>query len=506
VWITTRDQSRDIDLRATQEFGIPSTELMEAAGQAVTELAQSLLLDQATVSILCGPGNNGGDGLVVARMLHKLGYKVTILITSSEENLKSSTKDQLKKIRYLKLDPLFPQNPNFQLALQRLNTHDLIIDALLGTGSEGAPRDPISGVITAANQSQTPIISIDIPSGIDCDSGVAHAQFIRANHTITIGNPKPFLFQNAGLEASGKWNVAPINFPPELLNQPTDFEYITEFPILPQRAKNSHKGTSGRLLIVAGSDNMPGAAILAAHAALCAGIGLVTLASTPEVCRVASHHLPEIILHPLLATDGVIASSAANDLIASQSIFDAAIFGPGLSTHPETLSFLKEVFSNLQIPSVIDADGLNAGAKGVRLPPSPCVLTPHPGELARLMCTTTDEIQLNRFEFAQQAVENFNQTILLKGAHSIVATPSHPLAVNSSGNPGMATGGMGDALSGIIGTLLAQGHPPRESAIAGMFWHGLAADLCAHEIGSVGYTATDLIRNLPRTRAKLTAS
>ncbi|MFM9874194.1 MAG: NAD(P)H-hydrate dehydratase [Fimbriimonadaceae bacterium] len=506
MWITNREQSREIDRRATEEFGIPGSDLMETAAQAITELAITVVPAEARIAVLCGPGNNGGDGLVVARLLHKLGYKITLLLTSPEEHLSPLAKEQLKKARYLKLEPIFPQNPQFQTKLDNLGTNDLIIDGLLGTGSHGTPRSPIDEVITAANHSQTPILSIDIPSGIDCDSGIAPAQFIRATHTITFGNPKPFLFQNQGLEASGNWSVAPINFPPELLNEPSDAEYITQFNILKPRTKSSHKGTSGRLLIVAGSDNMPGAAILAAHAALRSGIGLVTLASTPEVCHVASHHLPEILLHPLPTQAGVISSLSSRNLLEIQSKFDSAVFGPGLSTHSEISKLLKSIFPVWHIPTVIDADALNAISQGVPLPTSPCVLTPHPGELARLINRSTEKIQSDRYASVRQATIQFNQTILLKGAHSIVSSPNQPCAINSTGNPGMATGGMGDALCGIIATLLAQGHSSHESAIAGMFWHGLAADLCAQEIGPAGYTATDLIRNLPRTRAKLTTS
>lgn len=506
MWITTCEQSQEIDRRATAEFGIPSVDLMEGAGQAVTELSQSFLPDRAKVAILCGPGNNGGDGIATARLLHKIGYQITLILTSPEEGLSPLAKEQLKKARHLKLEPLFPQNPAYETALQNLNNYDLIIDALLGTGSQGAPRDNVAKAIRAANNSKIPVLSIDIPSGIDCDTGEGYEPYVRASHTITIGNPNPYLFQNAGLEASGNWSVAPINFPPELLSQPTEAEYITELKHLEPRAKNSHKGTSGRLLIVAGSDNMPGAAILAAHAALRSGIGLVTLASTPEVCRAASYHLPEILLQPLPTQAGVISALASRNFLEIQSNFNAAIFGPGLSNHSEISKLLQSIFPVWLIPTVLDADALNSISQGIPLPNAPSVLTPHPGELARLLNKSTEMIQSYRFDSARQAAIHSNQTILLKGYNSIVSSPNHPLAINLTGNPGMATGGMGDALSGIIGTLLAQGYSPRDSAITGMFWHGLAADLCAQEIGPAGYTATDLIRNLPRTRAKLTSS
>jgi ADP-dependent NAD(P)H-hydrate dehydratase / NAD(P)H-hydrate epimerase len=506
VWITTRKQSQEIDRRAIEEFGIPSTDLMEAAGQVIVDLAITLIPEKAKVAILCGPGNNGGDGLVVARLLQKLGHKITLLITSSEEKLSPLAKEQLKKARYLKLEPIFPPNPKFQAELQNLTTQNLIIDALLGTGSQGAPRDHIAQVIQYANNSKTAILSIDIPSGIDCDTGDGHDPHIRATHTITIGNPKPFLFQSSGLEASGNWTVAPINFPFELLNQPTDAEYINHFKLLKPRVKNSHKGTSGRLLIVAGSDSMPGAAILTAHAALRSGIGLVTLASTPEVCRAASHHFPEILLLPLPTQNGVIAPEATQILLEKQSQFDASIFGPGLTTQDEIISLLNNLFPNWQTKSVIDADALHALRKEIPLPKTQCILTPHPGELSRHLFVSANKINHQRFISAKAGQELYKSILLLKGPNSIVASNDSPLAINSTGNPGMATGGMGDALSGIIGTLLAQGYSPRDSAIAGMFWHGLAADRCAQEIGSAGYTATDLIRNLPCTRAKLTLS
>jgi NAD(P)H-hydrate epimerase len=254
---------------------------------------------------------------------------------------------------------------------------------------------------------------------------------------------------------------------------------------------------------VAGSRRFPGAASLAARGALRAGAGLVVVASVPAVCTAVSALVPEAICIPLPEVDGVIAPEAAAMVLDAANSADAAVFGPGLTAEAAVLDFLTRIWSVWRLPCCIDADGLNAVAHGVRLPEAECALTPHPGEMGRLMHSSSAEIQADRFGVVTRAAQAFAQAVLLKGAFSVVAANGEPTLVNGTGNPGMATGGMGDVLAGVVGTLLAQGLPPYYAVACGAFWHGLAGDRCAHHIGPIGFTASDLANALPSARATI---
>jgi len=274
-------------------------------------------------------------------------------------------------------------------------------------------------------------------------------------------------------------------------------------PAIPKRASASNKGQNGSLLIVAGSREMPGAAVMVARAALRSGAGLITVASVESVCRAVSSQMPEALLMVLPDDDGRISEQAAQMVIDRQEKVDAAVFGPGLTHEESVRSFLSAVWKGWGKPCVIDADGLNAIAAGVNPPEKSVAFTPHPGELGRLLNTDAASVQSNRFQAAREGAEKLGHPTLVKGAHTISASPGQPLFINPTGNAGMASGGMGDVLSGVVGTLLAQKLSPADALAVGAFWHGLAGDLCAAEIGSVGYSATDLIERLPRARSSI---
>ena len=266
---------------------------------------------------------------------------------------------------------------------------------------------------------------------------------------------------------------------------------------LPKRTLTSHKGDNGHVLIVVGSAKMPGAAVLAARAALRAGAGLVTVASIKEVCLIVAHHLPEAILLPLPEKDGVIDPKAADLLLDAEPHYKSALLGPGLSRHENIPKFLSKLFASWSLPACIDADALNAISEGVRLPDVPCVLTPHPGEMGRLLGMQTVEVQENRLEAIQKAVKKYRQTVILKGANSLCLAPSRPIAVNSTGNPGMAAAGMGDVLGGVVVTLLAQGLAPYDAGACAVYWHGLSGDRCQTSVGDQGFLATEVANQLP---------
>ncbi|MBC8066357.1 MAG: NAD(P)H-hydrate dehydratase [Chlorobia bacterium] len=498
-----------MDRRSSEELGIPIRMLMERAGLAVFNEIRELLPEGARITFLCGKGNNGGDGFVAARLSHLNGFHVDCLVAFDEAELGQEPRDQMVAAKEVGVPIFFANDKGYRRRIECLGCRDLAVDALLGTGAKGEVRGPVVQAIQAINRSGTPVLSIDVPSGIDCDTGEELGESVWAAKTVTLGLPKPFLFQGTGLEHCGVWSVADLGFPASLLREPTDARLVDcewVASMVPERLKSSHKGDNGHVLIVAGSQKMPGAAVMAARSAIRSGAGLVTVASIPAVCQIVASHVPECIFLPLPELRGEVDRGAADVIEESVERYDAALFGPGLTHSDQLLGFLGEVWANWKLPSLIDADALNAVALGVPLPSSECVLTPHPGEMSRLLEASVAEIQADRFATVRQAIEKFGRCILLKGPHTIVGEQGNPMAVNSSGNPGLASGGMGDVLGGLISTLLAQSVPAYYAASSGMYWHGLAGDFCAKEIGPVGYSAIDVANALPKARAKIVAS
>ncbi|MCW5936476.1 MAG: NAD(P)H-hydrate dehydratase [Fimbriimonadaceae bacterium] len=507
MWIADTARCREIDRRATEEFGIPAMVLMERAGLAVFETLRQMLPEGGRIIVLCGPGNNGGDGFVVARLAHEHGYGVTCLVTSDEASLREECRQQMLQARGLGLRPVFAGDPRWERKLECLGSFDLIVDAILGIGAHGPLLGNVAEAVRAVNRSGVPVLAIDVPSGIETDTGAELGDSVWALRTVTFGLPKPYLFQAMGLEHSGYWTVADIGFPRQVANEPTGTRMVCQdwvASLVPERLRSSHKGMNGHVLIVAGSRGMRGAAALAAKAAYRSGAGVVTVASVEPVLETVMAHCPECVLMPLPETDGVIDPAAFKRVIENQHHFDAALFGPGMSQTQPVKDFLAKVWCRWEVPSCIDADALNAIASGLTLPPCECVLTPHPGEMGRLLGKSADQIQADRLGCVAEAAQRLGKTVLLKGAHSLATGPGQDLLVNQTGNPGMASAGMGDVLGGVVTTLLGQDAGALEAAAAGMFWHGLAGDLAAMELGAVGYTARDVISRLPAARAKLT--
>lgn len=508
TWIADAERCRTIDRRATAEFGVSEMVLMERAGMAVFNALKELLPEGGTISVLAGKGNNGGDAFVLARLASDSGYGVECLVAAeSPEQLRSEARFQMLQAAAAGVQPIFCDDARWKRRLEAMACRDLIVDGLLGTGTDGTVRGPVAEAIQAANRSGTPVLSIDVPSGIHTDTGEELGESIWALRTITLGLPKPFLFQNIGLEHSGFWSIADIGYPSELMREHTgalliDGAWVSQH--LPERLRASHKGENGRVLVVAGSRNMPGAAVLAARSALRSGAGLVTVAATERVCDIVAHHVPEAIFLPLPELGGVVDPCAAEIILDNTHKWDAAVIGPGL-THKDPIKlFLRNLWAEWTLPIVIDADALNAVSQGVPLPNAPCILTPHPGEMSRLLECSTGEVQADRFDTARLGAEKLRHTVLLKGPYSLICAPDEPLLVNTTGNPGMASGGMGDVLSGVIATLAANELPPSIAAAAGAFWHGYAGDLCAKEMASIGYSASDVANALPKARAEIT--
>lgn len=506
MWIATAERTRQIDRLASEEFGVPGKVLMERAGLAIFQAVREMLPDGGHIGVFCGKGNNGGDGFVVARIAKEHGYGVDCLVAALENDLSDTAREQMWVTRAAGIEPIFYDDARFRVRSECVGCRDLVIDALLGTGAESDVHGPLKDAIQAINRSGVPVLSVDVPSGIHCDTGEELGESVWALRTVTFGMPKPYLFQGLGLEHSGHWTVAEIGYPNALLNQPTyakliEGEWVGS--LLPERLRASHKGDHGSILIVAGSDRMPGAATLAARAAFRSGAGLVTVAGVRRVCDAVAANVPEALVFELPDEDGVIGARAAEAILGEKHRYHAALFGPGLTHGEPVLRALETIWAGWESPCVIDADALNAVSQGVHLPSGDCVMTPHPGEMSRLLKSSIAEIQADRFRTIEQAVAQYQKCVLLKGPFSIIGEPGEPMMVNSTGNPGLASAGMGDVLSGVIVTLLAQDLPPYFAASCGAYWHGLAGDLCSCEIGPVGYTAIDVANELPSARAKI---
>ncbi len=508
-WIATAEESRELDMRAESEFGISVRTLMEEAGGAVFEVVKEMVPARAQVVFFCGKGNNGGDGFVAARLAKAREFRVICLVASTRDSLSPLAAEQCNKAEASGVAPIFVDDPRYFANVERLSEAGLIVDALLGTGIQGPAQGAIEHAILGIRSAHAPVLAVDIPSGIECDTGIGQGAFVVAGRTVTFGTAKPYLFQNDGVMASGHWTVAEIGFPAELVEIPRMAQVLEKSVVaqgLPRRAKDSHKGANGSVLVVAGSRDMPGAALLAAKAAYRAGAGLVTVASTTDVCRTVAAQLPEAIFLTLPEDQGAISPAGAETIIESSERCAAAIFGPGLSQSLSIQELLSLVWKEWSRPCVIDADALNAVSGGVALPDCPCVLTPHPGELARLLQTTSAAVQRERFRFVREASEKLGKTVLLKGAFSLLCDTDAPILVNPTGNSGMAVAGMGDVLCGVIGALLAQGLSPAQAGACGMYWHGLAGDICADTIGTIGFKAGELADALPKARATITAT
>lgn len=505
MWIASTTHIREIDRRATEDYGLSPSVLVERAGYEVFRVVRELLPEGGRIAVLCGRGKNGADGLVVARAARDAGLGVECLVAGTRDQLVPEGRLQLVAAEANGVDIVFADDARFARRLEGLGQHDLLVDALLGIGAKNNVHGVIKETIQAVNRSGVPVVSVDIPSGIDADTGEELGESVWALRTVTFALPKPYLFEGIGLEHAGHWSVTDIGMPAALLNEPTEAKVLDGDWVgclLPERARAAHKGESGSLLIVAGSDRMRGAAILTAKAALRSGAGLVTVASVASVCAAISAAVPEALVLPLPEYDGHIAADAA-DALQNMERYHATVFGPGLGRSEGVTQFLERVWADWTLPSVIDADALNAVAAGVRLPSAECVLTPHPGEMSRLLQLSVAELQSDRFATMHAATERFGCSVLLKGPYTLIGEPGQPILVNSTGNSGLAMGGSGDVLSGMIGTMLAQDLPGYYAAACAAFWHGLSADQCSDEIGPVGYLPTDVADHLPRARSRI---
>jgi NAD(P)H-hydrate epimerase len=538
--LLTSGQMREADRRTIEELGMPGVVLMENAGAGVVEQLTARMPDVRRVLVLAGRGNNGGDGFVIARRLLFQGKQVQVILFGQGDQLHGDARihyDVFVRLGgrvhewVLSSSDTFPdaEETSDPLAPVRgwLAHAQVVVDAVFGTGLIKPVTGVIAQTLEAVNQSGLPVIAVDIPTGISSDTGKILGTALRARWTVTFAAEKIGHRVYPGAAWCGEVIRIPIGIPERYINIPEHRvarnvpdalcregghpgqQRATTFPAtLPQRPPDAHKGTCGHLLILAGSTGKAGAAVLTALGALRMGSGLVTVATPRATQQQVAAQLTEAMTLPLPDNHAGTLSAGSLDTILNTGIQPAALaMGPGLGTERMVFATLHELMERIDVPTVLDADGLNVMAgQGQRLVmlmrkrSAPLILTPHPGEMARLTQRTVLEIQNDRLNSAQSMAAEWGVWVVLKGADTVIAAPDGRIWINETGNPGMAAGGSGDLLTGIIGGLLAQGCDAEQAARLGVWIHGAAGDIAAQERGMAGLLASDLLPYLQRLR------
>jgi ADP-dependent NAD(P)H-hydrate dehydratase / NAD(P)H-hydrate epimerase len=514
--ILTAAETREVDRLTTERLGVPSLTLMENAGKSVAAFIKQRYskLGRRRIVILCGKGNNGGDGFVVARHLLEIGARATVFLLAEAAEVRGDAAVNLKRWQDAARELRIVRDGNgWQGAKAAVGAADIIVDALLGTGIRG----PVEGLLREAiedvnrRRPEAAVVAVDIPSGLSADTGETHGAAVVANYTVTFTAPKIGFFLGSAAQKVGQLIVRDIGSPLELVEEIgkghlrwLEPRELTQFAI--PRNPEGHKGDYGHALIVAGSVGKGGAAVLASWAALRVGAGLVTVATPEPVLPLVASHTPEVMTEPLPATETGSISLRSLEYDRFENLLKgkrALAIGPGLSIHGETVQFVRTVVKKKPpLPIILDADGLNAFsglAQELKGSKQMLALTPHPGEMARLLGTTTDDVQSRRLEVAQKAAADWDAYIILKGHQTIVAAPNRQAWINSTGNPGMGTGGTGDVLTGMLAGLTAQyGTKAWWWTLGfGVYLHGLAGDLASADVGQAPLMASDLIRAIP---------
>ncbi len=511
--VVSAKQMQEIDRRTIHERGVSAVELMEHAGKAIARgIAE--FCEPGPVLVLCGKGNNGGDGFVAARILAENGFPTAVLPVLGVEGFSPEAQQAFNRLAETPVKILtLPKKEAFPALLAEA---DVLVDAMLGTGSRAELRAPLDWIVAAMNDTKLPMIAADLPTGLEATTGTIATTAIKAALTVTIGLPKLGMLTPTGVNHCGQVRVEPIQFPEDLLNDPALSCETVKLQdvalLLPNRPADSNKGTYGLVCVGAGSRWMPGAATLCALGALRSGVGLVRLYVPNSIYDYVVPQLPEALTfgHD---EDFCETLTPLNDDQWEEFAHKAKaiVIGPGMGQSIAAKNFLAQVLSNPHLPVVIDADAINLIAKHQELRlkvHANCILTPHPGELARLLETTVEAVQQDRWSAAEQAREVFGCTIILKGFGTLVAPVGQARSIVHipSGNTALSRGGSGDVLAGILGGLLAQGLNHRDAGILGTFLWGFAADLLVREGSSRGVMITDILNMLPKAFRELEKS
>jgi NAD(P)H-hydrate epimerase len=500
--IVTAEEMRAIDHASSERFGVPSLTLMENAGAAVAEFVLASYSAAERIVIFCGKGNNGGDGFVAARRLHERGKKVQVILLADPDSLRGDAAVMFGKLPNAAIS--VHSSEELKSARVRSSLNDLYIDAVLGTGF----KPPVSGLyaepIAIMNASSVPVIAVDIPSGANADAMTPQSGTIaRADAVVTFTAPRPaHVF---GLLTVGPTVVADIGLPEEAIVSALQLNVITAgdlSPFVGPRPAESNKGSYGHVLVVGGSLGKAGSVAMAGISALRVGAGLSTVATAKSVLATVAGFHPELMTEPLGETEAKTISAAALDLVGELAKGKSVVaIGPGISRNPQTSELVRNLIAKLRVPIVLDADGLNAfegcagelNGKGRTL-----VITPHPGEMARLVGCSIADVQKDRLGVARKFAREHELIVVLKGHRTLVVQPDGEAWVNTTGNPGMATGGTGDILTGMVAGMIAQ-HPQRafQAALTAVHLHGLAGDVIREKLGEHSLIATDLLTGLP---------
>lgn len=515
MYVVTGEEMNRIDEAAVERYGIPSIILMENAGLKVTQSILDIEQHIKKVIVVAGKGNNGGDGLVVARQLFNRGYDVKVFLLGQGEDLKGDSQINFNILKKLDV-PIISINTEKDLNMLRIALvySHLIVDAIFGTGFKGAALGLSEKVIQLMNKSGLKIMSVDIPSGLEAATGKVHGICVKADQTITFAYPKVGLFMNQASQYVGELIVVDISIPDNLAREEGITRYIIQEEevkkLLPQRYHNSYKNTYGHTLTVAGAPGMTGAAYLTAQGALTIGAGLVTLGIPKSLNNVLEQKLSEVMTKALPETgEGSLSKLACEPLLELTKKMSVLIIGPGLSQHQETKELVIGLLNNIQLPVVIDADAINALADNPEVLKNlkvEAVITPHPGELSRLMGMPVAKIQQNRLGVASECAKKFGVTVVLKGDKTIIANSKGQCWINLTGNSGLATAGTGDVLAGFIGGLISQGLSVDQASILGVYLHGKTADQIIQDKSKLSLIASDLLLYLPHVIKDLEAN
>jgi len=506
--LVSPQQMNMIDSCAINEHGIPGVLLMERAASAVADEAVKMLsgLLKPKASVVAGCGNNGGDAFAAARLLKRSGVEVSVFLAGAKDRIKG---DALVNYNILANTGINVEEIQDEDALGMLSREfencGLIIDGIFGTGLARDVDGISKKVIETINASGKPVLSIDIPSGIDGTTGQVRGACVKADLTVTFCLPKLGLILHPGCEYTGRLVVADIGIPQQAVEkQDINMELIDGslvFGMLPERHANSNKGDYGRVLIVTGSTGMTGSGCLASMSALRSGAGLVYAAVPASLAGIYGSNLIEPIILPLEDSGkGSLTAKSIPGILEIMERMNVAAVGPGLSVTDDIKEIVREIITHAAIPLILDADALNALSSDVSIlkkRKAKTVLTPHPGEMARLTGISIDKIQKDRISTARGFSQEYGTVLVLKGSRTVVALPDGRVFINPTGNPGMATAGTGDVLTGIIAGLCAQGMDAADAAVAGVYLHGLAGDFAASELGMYSMVAGDIIKYLP---------
>ena len=499
--VSTISEMRALDRTAIEQYGIVEELLMENAGQAV----YFVLLNEFGIKgrrflVFCGLGNNGGDGFVVARKIHSNGGAVKVYVLGDPARFKGAAKVNLDIVSRFPIE--VRRLESVETAESDIAHCDAIVDAILGTGITRNVEGLYHDMIECINRSGRTVFSVDIPSGVHGDTGQVMGTAVRADYTVTFGLPKLGNMIFPGYDLGGRLYVSHISFPPSMTNADSLKVEISSPLQLPARRKDAHKGDFGQVLFIAGAASYYGAPYFAALSFLKAGGGYSRLAAPRSITPFRANKGSEIVFLPQDETNaGSIALDNLSSLLELSQTMDMVVLGPGLSLEAETQQLARELAAAIEKPLLIDGDGITATCQDLQLVKNrkaDTILTPHLGEMARITGMAVGEIEPNKVDVVQHTARELNVTIVLKGAHSLIGYPDERVFINMSGNPGMATAGSGDVLTGTIAAMLGLGLPLQDAVRQGVFVHGLAGDLAADDKGEDGITAQDILDYLPQ--------